>query len=148
MLGLDAELYTCHKDDLDVEKVFMYNGFVVTNSYIYSDDDNTLEENEHNVDDQIQKSLTNYGKALTDTLEVVNENLSRSDFWLFLHAYRDITNDLSFINGCFTVITFREMEMVLKNLENNIEKDTWLDNLLDTIYINDSNIRYIFRADW
>lgn len=147
-MGLDAELYTCHKDDLDIEKVFLYNGFIVTNPDIYSNQDDTLEEDDLNVTEYMQKAFTTYGGSLTDTLEMVNENLSRSDFYLFLQAYRDITDDTTFINGCFTVITFREMEMVFTSIKDKIEKDTWLDNLLDTIYINDSNMRYIFRADW
>ena len=147
-MGLDAELYTCHKDDLDIEKVFLYNGFAVTNSYVYSNDDDTFEENENNVEEISQKAMKEYGDSLTDTLNIVSDNLSRSEFYLFLHAYRDITDDNSFINGCFTVITFREMEAVLLKLENEINKENWLDDLRDTIYINDSNMRYIFRADW
>lgn len=147
-MGLDAELYTCHKDDLDIEKVFLYNGFAVTNSYVYSNDDDTFEENENNVEEMSQKAMKEYGDSLTDTLDIVSDNLSRSEFYLFLHAYRDITDDNSFINGCFTVITFREMEAVLLKLENEVNKENWLDDLRDTIYINDSNMRYIFRADW
>lgn len=147
-MGLDAELYTCHKDNLDVEKVFLYNGFMVTNANIYSNQEDSYEEDDHNVEVQTQKAFDVYGTSLIDTLDVVNDNLSRSDFYLFLQAYRDTVDNNSFINGCFTVITFKEMEIALKSIKDKIEKDSWLDNLQDTIYVNDSNMRYIFRADW
>lgn len=147
-MGLDAELYACHKDNLDVEKVFLYNGFIVTNADIYSNQEDTFGEDERNIERQIQNSFDVYGESLTSTLEVINENLSRSEFYLFLHAYRDTVDEESFINGCFTVITFKEMEITLKSIKDKIEKDSWLDDLLDTIYMNDKNMRYIFRADW
>lgn len=135
-MGLDAELYTCHKDDLDVESLFLYNGFIVTNSSVLKDNS------------AVQSAFDVYKKSLLIDLEVISENLSRNTFWLFAREYQYLIDKTGFINACFTVVTFKEMQFILEGALRNAKADKWLDDLRDTIYINDDDTLYIFRADW
>lgn len=135
-MGLDAELYTCHKDDLNVENLFLYNGFIVTNSAVLNDET------------MFQSAFKKYRKSLLIDLEVISENLSRNTFWLFAREYQYLIDKTGFINACFTIVTFKEMKFILEGALKNAKPDKWLDDLRDTIYINDSDTLYIFRADW
>lgn len=147
-MGLDAKLYTCQKDELDIEKVFMYNGFIVTNSSIYSNQELDFEENLNNIDNRVQEAFNQYGKDLTDTLEVVSESLMRDDFYLFSQAYRELIDNNAFINGCFTVVTIDEMKVVLAKIKDEVYKEGVFDELQDLIYVNPANTFYLFRAGW
>lgn len=147
-MGLDAELYTCQKDELDIEKVFMYNGFIVTNSNIYSNLEADFEEDLNNIDNRVQEAFNQYGKDLTDDLEVISESLMRDDFYLFSQVYRELIDNNAFINGCFTVVTIDEMKVVLAKIKDEVYKEGVFDELQDLIYVKPANTFYLFRADW
>lgn len=147
-MGLDAELYTCQKDELDIEKVFMYNGFIVTNSNIYSNPEADFEEDLNNIDNRVQEAFNQYGNDLTDDLEVISESLMRDDFYLFSQVYRELIDNNAFINGCFTVVTIDEMKVVLAKIKDEVYKEGVFDELQDLIYVKPANTFYLFRADW
>ena len=147
-MGLDAELYTCQKDELDIEKVFMYNGFIVTNSNIYSNPEADFEEDLNNIDNRVQEAFIQYGEDLTDDLEVISESLMRDDFYLFSQVYRELIDNNAFINGCFTVVTIDEMKVVLAKIKDEVNKEGVFDELQDLIYVKPANTFYLFRADW
>lgn len=147
-MGLDAELYTCQKDELDIEKVFMYNGFIVTNSNIYSNPEADFEEDLNNIDNRVQEAFIQYGEDLTDDLEVISESLMRDDFYLFSQVYRELIDNNAFINGCFTVVTIDEMKVVLAKIKDEVYKEGVFDELQDLIYVKPANTFYLFRADW
>ena len=147
-MGLDAELYTCQKDELDIEKVFMYNGFIVTNSNIYSNLEADFEEDLNNIDNRVQEAFNQYGNDLTDDLEVISESLMRDDFYLFSQVYRELIDNNAFINGCFTVVTIDEMKVVLAKIKDEVYKEGVFDELQDLIYVKPANTFYLFRADW
>lgn len=147
-MGLDAELYTCQKDELDIEKVFMYNGFIVTNSNIYSNPEADFEEDLNNIDNRVQEAFIQYGEDLTDDLEVISESLMRDDFYLFSQVYRELIDNNAFINGCFTVVTVDEMKVVLAKIKDEVYKEGVFDELQDLIYVKPANTFYLFRADW
>lgn len=147
-MGLDAELYTCQKDELDIEKVFMYNGFIVTNSNIYSNPEADFEEDLNNIDNRVQEAFIQYGEDLTDDLEVISESLMRDDFYLFSQVYRELIDNNAFINGCFTVVTIDEMKVVLAKIKDEVYKEGVFDELQDLIYVKSANTFYLFRADW
>lgn len=147
-MGLDAELYTCQKDELDIEKVFMYNGFIVTNSNIYSNLEADFEDDLNNIDNRVQEAFIQYGEDLTDDLEVISESLMRDDFYLFSQVYRELIDNNAFINGCFTVVTVDEMKVVLAKIKDEVYKEGVFDELQDLIYVKPANTFYLFRADW
>lgn len=147
-MGLDAELYTCQKDELDIEKVFMYNGFIVTNSNIYSNLEADFEDDLNNIDNRVQEAFIQYGEDLTDDLEVISESLMRDDFYLFSQVYRELIDNNAFINGCFTVVTIDEMKVVLAKIKDEVYKEGVFDELQDLIYVKPANTFYLFRADW
>lgn len=147
-MGLDAELYTCQKDELDIEKVFMYNGFIVTNSNIYSNLEADFEEDLNNIDNRVQEAFNQYGNDLTDDLEVISESLMRDDFYLFSQVYRELIDNNAFINGCFTVVTIDEMKVVLAKIKDEVYKEGVFDELQDLIYVKPASTFYLFRADW
>lgn len=146
-MGLDAELYTCHKDDLNIEKVFLYNGFIVTGRAIFDDLDEDYSTRENIVNQESQVGLDKYALTEADSLYLLHENLSRNAFNAFVDVYKNMIDENGFINGCYTVLTYEDVKTVLDNITDGY-KIGWVDNLENHLYLNDKNMRYIFRADW